>query len=296
VCQVSLTRIDPCNPTLMQGATAEYCATHLDPGCFASGNMAPTDNLGNILKRPNGEPLLAGYCGIWNPTPLALGTSNIQLITDDYSADQAQLTTTHEVSIPTYANPYDPTSAPGTPIKVLVPWLPSQNGVGFPVAASGQQDIFVQTAELDFAGQVVTSVMDYLPVTVTPSGPDGGTGGTPYTAANVLAYEAQDFLGDVFVCYDSVSGGNRVGTGRPGDILAARMYTSVQEIIKWIGSHPGAQDNCGIIVRYSPFNNYPDYITSLSNGVRLGIDQGSGAGRVTDLTVFTPGVGAAAPP
>jgi len=288
--------IDPCNPALPQGLTAEYCATHLDPNCFASGNLAPTDNLGNILKRANGEPMLAGYCGIWNPTPLALGTSNIKLINDDYSLTQQQLTTTAEVSIPNYANPYDPTSALGTPIKVLVPWLPQQNGVGFPVATNGQQDIFVQTAELDFSGQVVVPVMDYLPVTVTPSGPDGGTGGTPYTAANVIAYESQDFLGEVFLCYDAASAGNRGGTGRPGDILRAHMYTSAAEILTWIGSHPGAQDSCVLIVRWSPFNNYPDYISSLANGVRLGIDQGSGAGRVTDLTVFTPGVGTAAPP
>jgi hypothetical protein len=74
------------------------------------------------------------------------------------------------------------------------------------------------------------------------------------------------------------------------------MYTSVDDITAWLQAHPTAQDNCSIIIRYSPYNNYPDYITSLTNGVRLGIDQGAGKGRVTDVTVFTPGVGAPAPP
>jgi hypothetical protein len=170
--------------------TAWYCATHIDADCASAGAQAPTDDGGNLITRRNGEPLLAGYCGIWNPTVLALGTQSLKLINDDITPDQQQLEQEAEVEIPNYTNPYDPTSAM-TPIHVLVPWLPSQSGVGFPVATTGQQDIFVQTAELDFAGQVIVPVMDYLPVV-----PDGGA----YTTAKVLAYESQDFLGDVFLC------------------------------------------------------------------------------------------------
>ncbi len=288
-----ITAFDPCNPLtppMMVTKTAWYCATHIDPDCAGGGaSWAPTDDAGNILTRPNGEPLLAGYCGIWNPNVFSLGSTAIQLVNDDITTQAQMLEQEQEVVVPNYANPYDPTSAM-TPIKVLVPWLPQQNGVGYPVPYNGQNDVFVTTAELDFAGQVITPVMDYLPTTITPMT------GNPYQAAQVLAYESQDFLGDAFLCYDTATGGTRAFTGRPGDLLTARMYTSVQEILTWIQTHPTAQDNCSLIVRYSPFNNFPDYITSVSNGVHLGIDQGAGAGRVTDITLFLPGTGAPAPP
>ncbi len=102
----------------------------------------------------------------------------------------------------------------------------------------------------------------------------------------------------MFLCFDTYTEADRAGqgTGRPGDLLPARMYTSTDDIFTWLAAHPGAQDSCSIIVRWSPFNNFPDYITSVTNGVRLGIDQGAGKGRVTDLTVFTPGIGAPAAP
>jgi hypothetical protein len=69
------------------------------------------------------------------------------------------------------------------------------------------------------------------------------------------------------------------------------MYTPVQDIMSWIGNHPDAQSNCSLIVRYSPFDNYPDYISSVSNGVTVDIDPGQGFGRVVDITLFVPGSG-----
>jgi hypothetical protein len=284
---------DPCFPETPPDQvmkTPWYCATHLDADCVGAGAQAPTDDDGNILTRENGEPILSGYCGIWNPTQFALGTSNIKLTNADWSLDKQTYTERQEIEVPVLQNPYDATSKALDPIRVLVPWKPIQSGTGFPVAVNGQNDVFVNTAQLDFVGQVVTPVVDYLPVTVTPDK------GEPYQAANILAYESQDFLGDVFLCYDTVTAADRVGTGRPGDILAVHMYTPVQEIIDWLQKHPTARDQCQIIVRYSPYNNYPDYITSLANGVRVGVDVGGGFGRVTDVTLFTPGVGAPAPP
>jgi hypothetical protein len=283
------TKTDPCFPNLPLSKTTQYCATHIDTDCQAAGSLnPPLDDNGNIITRDNGKPLLADYCGIWYPSPLALtgpgNPSALQLTETDPLIEEAKVT------LPNYANPYDSTSKPGTPIQTLVPWKPFQEGVGFPVMVSGTSDVFVETAQLDFAGQVVTPVMDYLPMTVTPDG------GAPYTALQVLAYETEDFLGDVFVCYDTVSAANRAGTGRAGDILGVHMYTSGQSILDWMASHPSAQDNCGIIVRYSPYNNYPDYIQGTSNGVRMSIDQSSGYGRVVDVTVFAPGQGTPAPP
>ena len=67
------------------------------------------------------------------------------------------------------------------------------------------------------------------------------------------------------------------------------MYTPVANILDWLESHPGTYSACQMVIRYSPFGNYADYITSLTNGVRLGITQGGGFGRVVDVTLFVPG-------
>ena len=95
----------------------------------------------------------------------------------------------------------------------------------------------------------------------------------------VQAVETIDFLGDVFLCQDPVT----------GDLLRTRMYGSVQSLLDWIDGHPGVYDACGLLVRYSPYNNFPDYIISRTNGVIVGVTPGGGYGRVNDATLFTPG-------
>jgi hypothetical protein len=66
------------------------------------------------------------------------------------------------------------------------------------------------------------------------------------------------------------------------------MYSSVETILTWFAAHPAAYLDCGIIVRYSPYANFVDFISSISNGVRLGATQGGGAGRIVDGTLFDP--------
>jgi len=289
--------VDECNLQLHGDAvvkTAYYCATHLDPDCTATldgngnpGLQAPTDDKGNMILRESGRPLLAGYCGAFSGTDFALNSggsySGIKIL-ETYPLKEAV-----KIEIPDHQNPYDVTS-PSTGRQVLVPYKPQGEGIGFPVATTGARDVFVSTAQLDFTGQVVTPIIDFLPVQVTPPG------GQPYTAVKILAVESSDFLGDVVLCYDNTSAANRYGSGRPGDFLTAHMYSSVQVLLDWIHAHPGAQDSCGLIVRYSPFNNFPDFIQSSVNGVRVGIDQASGYGRVVDVTIFSPGYGTPATP
>jgi hypothetical protein len=41
-----------------------------------------------------------------------------------------------------------------------------------------------------------------------------------------------------------------------------------------------------------PYGNFADFATSTSNGVRLGITQGGGYGRVVDVTLFDPTIAA----
>jgi hypothetical protein len=70
------------------------------------------------------------------------------------------------------------------------------------------------------------------------------------------------------------------------------MYSSSLDIQNWLDAHPGSRASCNIFVRMSPYNNYPDYIWSTTNGVLLGINPSAGAGppRVSDVTLFDPGL------
>jgi hypothetical protein len=315
---------DPCNPAALANAsctkaadcsgkmacsggkcvaakTPYYCATHIDSDCRGSGWQAPNDGAGNLITRTNGKPLLEGYCGVWQPSPFALQPNVVSNANPTGVAPGIQIVQTVQndgsavVEIPNLRNPYVVDMSTNTsPIKVLVPWLPKQEGVGYPVMVTGTRDIFVETAQLDFTGQVITPVMDFLPV-ANKGDSDPSNPSFPY-GITIEAYETQDFLGDVFLCVDPVTAANRAGTGNPGDILSAHMYTSAESIIAWISAHPGAQDACGITVRYSPYNNYPDFIQAGPAGVRLGVEQGAGFGRISDATVYAPGTGSPAGP
>ena len=249
--------------------SAYYCATHLDPKS-CQGQYPPTDANGNLQLDDNGLPRLARYKGaIGNAaTPFALGPTPIKVL-QTYQSIQSAM-----ISLPLYADPYNAKSTPLAPMQVLVPWAPKQPGVGFPLALTGTLDKFIETAQLDFSGTTITANIDYDvvidPVTMAPK-TDG--------SIQFLAVETTDFLGEVFVCQDPAT----------GDLLGARMYSSVKSILDWFAAHPGTYQACGMIIRYSPYGNYADYITSTTNGVRLNITQGGGFGRVVDVTLFVPG-------
>jgi len=86
----------------------------------------------------------------------------------------------------------------------------------------------------------------------------------------------------VWPCVDSAT----------GDILRVKMYSSVLDIQNWLDAHPTARTACNIYVRMSPYNNYPDYVWSNTNGVLMSINPGAGGGpsRVADVTLFNPGL------
>ena len=92
---------------------------------------------------------------------------------------------------------------------------------------------------------------------------------------------SSDFLADVFLCQDP----------NTGDLLSARMYSSVGVLLDFLSTHPGLYDACGLIIRYSPYDNYADYITSLNNGVQVEVTQGGGYGRIVGALMFVPGQG-----
>jgi hypothetical protein len=217
-----------------------------------------------MLVDGSGQPLFTNYHGIFTSTAFTIG-STIPITT------QLPFIASAIVALPNYAVPYD-VSSMNSPINVLVPWVPYQVGEGFEIPINGQRNQFVETGSLDFSGVTITTNVDYLPSYDAKSG--ALTGGT------IAAVETQDFLGEVFPCVDPAT----------FDILRVKMYSSVLDIINWLEAHPGAQAACNVYIRYSPFDNYPDVITALANGVSLSVNPGAagGPGRIGDATLFNP--------
>lgn len=260
----------------VDGTVSAYqCATDVS-GANASacgGQLVPLD--------ANGNALLAPYQGGFASTPFALGPTPIKITTTFSDIQQAT------VSIPISNPPYGWTSPPGgigtwtnpsatlgVPLSTLIPWTPQQSGVGFPIPLTGTLNKFIETGNLDFSGTTISASIDYTAVVDPSTGVAAADGSLMFNAV-----ETTDFLGLVFVCQDPSS----------GDLLTARMYDTVAGIQEWFLAHPNAYSNCGMITTYSPYDNYADYITSVTNGVRLNITQGGGYGRVVDVTLFVPG-------
>ena len=251
--------------------TAYYCATHADPAACDGQTcpLDPTDSTGTTcLTDEVGRATLDGYPGAFTQTAFSLGDTTVQVKKTFSNIQQAT------VVIPLTTDPYDTTSTSLPNYETLVPWAPNQPGVGFPVPLNGGIDKFVQTSQIDFSGTTITANIDY-DVRIDPATHKADKDGK----LTFKAVETTDFLGQVFLCQDAAS----------GDILSARMYTPVANILNWLASHPGTYASCQMVIRYSPFGNYADYITSLTNGVRLNITQGGGYGRVVDVTLFVPG-------
>ncbi len=256
--------------------SAYYCATTYDPAS-CQGQTPPLDANGNMLLNDAGGALLSRYEAAFagNGTAFTLGQAP-QPVNITATFDDIQQAT---VSVPIYSPYFNPGAKNPKIATTLVPWTPKQPGIGFPVALTGTLDKFIETSNVDFSGTTLSASVDY------DTAIDPNTG-MPATDGSItfLAVETTDFLGDVFVC----SAPNPVIPSSQ-DLLAVRMYTPVATILNWLAQHPGSYQNCGIIVTYSPYDNYADYITSIANGVRLNITQGGGFGRVVDVTLFVPG-------
>jgi hypothetical protein len=220
--------------------------------------------------RENGKPILAPYKGAFvdRATAFSLGSTalTIEQTLPDLQAAKVRIETTQD--------PYDPSSTATTPLHVLVePWAPPQPGVGFLWPINGQQDKLISSGVLDFSGITTSFNVYYQAADGTKLAADG-TG-----PVAVVAVDSEDFLGEVFLCRDP----------QTGDLLRTRMYGSVQAIVDWIDDHPGVHDACGLVVRYSPYGNFPDYIISTAYGVRVGVTPGGGYGRVNDASMWVPG-------
>jgi hypothetical protein len=271
-----------------------------------NGQMAALD-AAHAGAYPNAKPFLSYYPAVWGKTIFSQGHSPIRVTQGDLLVEGAH------VVVPSFLDPYDVCPQKGldlagnpcdpndpaiaTPIEVLTPWAPNQPGNGFFIPIDGTTAKQIQSAELGFEGVLETYHVYYEPWTDIAKRDCSGDGvcNTGFACQagqcvasdqtiRIAAIDASDFLGEVFLCQDPLT----------GDLMSARMYTSTLDLLDWLARHPGdaaagypsAQDACNVVVRYSPYNNYPDYISSVANGVTVNTNQGQGFGRIVDATVF----------
>jgi hypothetical protein len=276
-----------------------------------NGQAAKWDHTGvyQAAKDDQAHPLLWQYPAVWGNTIFHRGHSAIQVQSVDRNLEGAI------VGVPNFLNPWaacadkqvdangnttcdpsDTTYASMIP-SFIMPWAPPELGAGFTIPINGSSDKSIRLAELLFEGQLETYTVDYAvhKDPLKPSCEFDGVCNANYSCQSnacvandntidILALEAHDFLGEVFPCQDQ----------NTGDLLHVRMYDSAAEVLEWIAAHPGvplngvpsAADACNLVVRYSAYNNYPDVITSLANGVKVNINPGQGLGRIVDATLF----------
>jgi len=264
-----------------------------------NGQMAAEDP-GHAAAYPNAHTLAYYYPGVWGNTVFSKGHSAIRVTEGDRLVEGAH------VVLPNFANPWAATSNPNdpnaTPINVLVPWAPDQPGSGFSFPYDSTTDKTIQAGELHFEGVLETYTLFYKPWEdiAKQNCYSDNTCNTGYTCqagqcvasdqtVKIAAIYASDFLGEIFACQDPLT----------GDVLRVRMYTSTYNVLDWLANHPGdpnpssstvsvpsAQDSCSIIVRWSPYDNYPDIVASLTNGVWMNSNSGQGYGRIVDAMLF----------
>jgi hypothetical protein len=294
---------------------AAYPAVWGGTGAFCVGS-GDTEEGDSYSTGSAGNPFQGTACGgtysmtasqhgsVFKTASTDVNNARIQFLTTGGTAMPGVPTGTLEtlqafINIPNMANPFNSNTHVGgtgfsaagngaAPLKgadsinVAVPWSPSVENVGFSIPISGTTSKFVQTAQLDFTGVLETYTVDYEPWTDPTTGAMDGT-------IKIDAIEGNDFLGEAFLCQDlgtyGSASGDFIGTQ---DLLGVHMYDSGGQVLVWLTDHPGLQDTCNVIVQYSEYDNYLNYIASLSAGVAVGISQGSGYGRIVSITIFDP--------
>jgi hypothetical protein len=253
-------------------------AADANPNCMTPNAYGPLDANGCLLRDGArcaqgdsrcvtnlGDPMLMPYPGAWGQTFLTVGQVSKNLKNEQVlpTFEQAVIDT------PIYADPYNTGSQLLPALVKTIPYYPKGANVGFPIAVDGQHSNFLETYNVDYSGVTISASVDY-DLAFDSKGKQQGF--------KIEAIETTDFLGDVFVCNDAAS----------GELLAVHMYTPAADILAYFNRHPQAVNACGMIFQYSTYGNYLDYIFSQTNGVRLSINPGQGAGRVVDVTLFDP--------
>jgi len=262
----------PPNAVVPSHVTTTTCSANTD---CAAGQWCDGVNCEQPTLNSEGDPVLKPYPGAFGATAFSLGPVDVKIVepqpnTNQFYSQQA------EVTVPTWTNPYDQTSPPGPPITKLLPWVPLQPGNGFNIPVNGELNQFITTANVDLSGITISAYVYYTCQIDSTTGQCATNGAVQFDG-----FFSSDFLGDVILCQDP----------NTGDLLTAQMYTAVGDMLNFLATHPTVYTSCGLIIRYSPYDNYADYITSLNNGVQVEVTQGGGYGRIVGATLFTPGQG-----
>jgi hypothetical protein len=256
------------SPVLVNTYGTIACAEATAPtkGCTTVGTLDPL----------TGKPLWTGYDPAFGQSWLnlailgnAASPSPLTIDDTDYELIQSAMAT-----VPVWSNPYDPTTATANDktVSALLPYLPIGAGTGIPVTIDGSRDKLYNTNSLSLSGITFAADVDWEYVAFA-------NGSTTQNLPVIRGIESSDYLGLLPFCAEPNATG---GT----DVLAIRMYMDGQDILDWISAHPNATTDCQIEIKYSIYGNYADYISSLANGIRVGLNAGFGGSVVTDGTVF----------
>jgi hypothetical protein len=243
---------------------AHYCASTLidgkpDPAC-PSG--PPRDSKkGTYLLDDYGQPLLTNYRGAFTGTVFSIGSEYMTMV------EELPYIKSAKIKVPFFADPYapggaSPNGAAAQEPVVLVDWRPMTPADGIRIPVNAQRDKFIPSATVNFSGSSLTLNLDYKQL--------------PNGKLKLEAVQSDNYMGNVFICQDPLT----------GDFLSVEQYESMEVIMNWINTHPGADDACEIIVRYSAFNNFPMMFAAKAAGVVLNVGQGSGVGRITHIEIF----------
>jgi len=249
--------------TSVEGKDAYYCATHDDDDCIAEGGPmnGPPRVKGQLMLDDYGQPILTNYKGAFTGTVFTLGTAQMRI------QETLPMIRSAKVIVPNYPDPYNPfqtTLSAAPAITTIADWRPKSPDNGLRIPINGQRDRFIPSASVDFTGTSISFNLDYEP-------DENGM-------MRLTAVQSNDYMGDLFLCRDPVS----------GELLRVEQYESMAEVIEWIQGHPGSYEACGIIIRYSPYNNYPHMLASTTAGIVLLVNQGSGYGRISSVEIYDP--------
>ncbi len=246
-------------------SSAYACATEIPTPSDCPAASVPTDTQGNVLLDDNGKPLFTAYPGAMHGsvTSFTLGQATVGTV-DTGCAPSTTCNSHIFATVPVHLHPYDPSSPSLTAVTELLPWRSQEAGAGFSVLINGEVNQFVPASALTMSG-VLSQLTAYYDACA--QGP-AGTG----IECTWRAARSAGFLGRVFVCASGA------------DVLSAGTSTTVGSMLEWLTVHPEAYDACGLIIRYSPYDNYATTIQSGANGVSLGIDSSE---RISDAMLFT---------
>lgn len=246
-----------------QGAVAAYTADATPANCSATNPCIDTDLTDYAPSFQQSALNIAGPSAAPSISPLVATTTGYGLIESAV------------ISLPAWSKPYDPTSASPSDknVQELLNFIPAGASVGFPVTIDGSREKFYNTNQTTITGVSFNGELNWEYV------PAGSTN------VVIRAFQSQNYLGQIFMCAEPSP-----TVAYQYDILAISMYEPAGTILNWLAAHPKAETDCQIIIQYSIYGNYADYIESNQYGIRLALNASYGGAVVTGATVFDPNV------